>query len=210
MTTRGVAATWILTTALAAACTPGGLPTGEGAADALPTAGTEAAEAGDAMEATEALPTAAAAATDVQDGTYLVDGRSITLVDGLSELETAPGAASKLVTRYFGNGVELDLDGDGALDQAFLLQQEGGGSGTFFYVVAAMGTAEGYRGTNAIFLGDRIAPQSTHPAGDDPSQFIVNYADRNPGEPMSARPSVGVSRRFAVRGGELVEVGAGE
>lgn len=209
---------WILTAGLAAvACAPGDQPAGEGAMDTQPAAGTEAADA--VPTAAQEAPTAAreapateaagaaevGAAADVEDGTYLVDGRSITLVDGLSEIETAPGSASRLVTRYFGNAVDLDLDGDGRMDRAFLLQQEGGGSGTFFYVVAAMGTAEGYTGTDAVLLGDRIAPQSTELAADDPAAFVVNYADRNPGEAMSARPSVGVSKRFKLRDGALVE-----
>ena len=111
------------------------------------------------------------------------------------------------MTTYFGNEVELDLNGDGQPDVAFLLTQSGGGSGTFFYAAVALTTADGYQGTNAIFLGDRIAPQSTTVDPRNPAQFVVNYADRRASDPMSAQPSVGVSRTFRVDGGTLVEVG---
>lgn len=143
---------------------------------------------------------------NLKNGTYLIDGQSITLVNGVAETELAPGSASKQVTRYFGNAVNIDLNSDGLMDSAFLLQQETGGSGTFYFVVAALNTENGCLGTNAIFLGDRIAPQSTIVDPNNSSQFIVNYADRNPGEPMSAQPTVGVSKTFKLENGSLVEV----
>jgi hypothetical protein len=46
------------------------------------------------------------------------------------------------------------------------------------------------------FSGDRIAPQTTeyHGFSGLPGGYIiVNYADRNPGEAMTTRPSVGKS-----------------
>ena len=60
--------------------------------------------------------------TDPQNATYLVDGDAITLANGVSEVEAAPGSSMKKVTRYFGNAVEIDLNGDGAMDSAFLLE----------------------------------------------------------------------------------------
>jgi putative hemolysin len=136
-----------------------------------------------------------------KDATYQIEGNPVTLVNGLSEVEAAPGSASKTVTRYFGNEATGDLDGDGQPDVAFLLTQESGGSGTFFYVVAALQTEGGYVGTNAILLGDRIAPQSTTIQD---GTIVVNYAERKPGEPFTAAPSVGVSKYFKVVDGNLV------
>jgi hypothetical protein len=136
----------------------------------------------------------------------LIDGREVTLVNGTAETEAAPGSATKVTTKYFGNAVEVDLNSDGLMDSGFLLTQDGGGSGTFFYVAAALQQSGGYQGTNAIFIGDRIAPQSTNVDPNSPAQFIVNYADRKPDEPMSAQPSVAVSKTFKLDGGSLVEV----
>ncbi|RJQ36327.1 hypothetical protein C4552_03505 [Candidatus Parcubacteria bacterium] len=133
-------------------------------------------------------------AASEKDATYVIEGRVITLANGISELEAAPGSASKIVTRYFGNEVRKDLNGDGREDVAFLLTQETGGSGTFFYVVAALNTETGYVGSQAFLLGDRIAPQTIESGPGN--TIVVNYADRQPGEPMTARPSVGKSARL--------------
>jgi hypothetical protein len=75
------------------------------------------------------------------------------------------------------------------------LSQNTGGSGTFFYAVGAIITDDGYVGTDGYLLGDRIAPQTINPSPNPRHKdvVVVNYADRAPGEPMSAQPSVGKS-----------------
>jgi hypothetical protein len=152
-------------------------------------------------------PAATTASRDPRNATYAINGQPVTLVNGAAEEPAAPGSAEKIVTRYFGNAAEVDLNDDGRMDSAFLLTQITGGSGTFFYVAAALQNPAGtYQGTNAIFLGDRIAPQSTNIDPNNPAQFIVNYADRAPGEPMSAQPTQGVSKTFKFDNGTLVEV----
>lgn len=130
-------------------------------------------------------------AVDAKNAAYLINGRLTVLRNGVSEVEAAPGSASKIVTRYFGNAVKHDFDGDGREDVTFLLTQETGGSGTFFYVVAALNTVHGYVGSEALFLGDRIAPQTTEMGKGN--VIVVNYAERKPGEPFTAQPSVGKS-----------------
>lgn len=149
-------------------------------------------------------PTAVAtsAAAGYRDATYEVAGKLVTLTNGLSEVEAAPGSASKVVTRIFGNDASGDLNGDGQVDIGFLLTQSSGGSGTFFYAVVALRTANGWTGTNAVLLGDRVAPQ---PSQVRDGVLIVNYAERKAGEPMTERPSVGVSRYLRVVSGKLVE-----
>lgn len=129
-----------------------------------------------------------------KDATYIIEGKPITLINGLAEMSIA-GSNSKVVTRYFGNELKTDLNGDGREDVAFILTQEGGGSGTFYYAVAALNTTDGYIGSDGYLLGDRIAPQSTNLSTDPIHKFVVvfNYADRKPGEPMTAQPSVGKS-----------------
>jgi len=137
-----------------------------------------------------------------RDSTYLIEGKQITLVNGYSEVEVTPGSSSKIITKYFGNEAIGDLNGDGMPDVAFLLTQEQGGSGTFYYLVAAIKTSSGYQGTSGVLLGDRIAPQNTTINN---AEILVSYAERKPGEPMTAEPSVGVSRYFKFENGELVE-----
>lgn len=130
-----------------------------------------------------------------KDISYSIDGKSVQLQDGYAETEAAPGSASKIVTRYFGNELKTDLNGDGREDVVFLLTQSGGGSGTFYYAVAALATENGYVGSDGYLLGDRIAPQTINvsPNPKHKQVIVVNYADRAIGEPMTARPSVGKS-----------------
>lgn len=132
-----------------------------------------------------------------KNSTYVIEGQSVSLVDGVAVTEIAPGSASKLTTRYFGNEAHGDLNGDGTDDVVFLLTQDGGGSGTFYYAVAALSLSTGFVGTNAVLLGDRIAPQTTEIAN---GSATVNYADRKDGESMTTSPSVGVSKRLRVTG----------
>ena len=132
------------------------------------------------------------------DGTYLINGEKITLKNGISEAEAAPGSASKIITRYFGNDVKHDLNDDGRTDSAFIITQETGGSGLFYYVVARLNTKNGPLGSDGVFLGDRISPQSTEIDEGKTTQgtnrqnvIVVNYAVRASGEPFTTPPSIG-------------------
>jgi hypothetical protein len=135
------------------------------------------------------------AVQDYQDASYIIDGQIVELSNGKAETPAAPGSASMITTRYFGNEVVTDLNQDGRDDVAFILTQETGGSGIFYYAVAALNTPEGYIGSDGYFLGDRIAPQNTTVSTNPRHVGVVvfNYADRMPGEPMTAQPSRGVS-----------------
>lgn len=129
--------------------------------------------------------------SDYKDAEYVIDGTRIKLENGVSEIEEVSESKSKIITQYFGNEVKKDLNDDDREDVVFLLTQNSGGSGTFFYVVAALNTENGYVGSNAILLGDRIAPQATESG--EGKTVIVNYMDRAPEEPFTIQPSVGKS-----------------
>lgn len=132
---------------------------------------------------------------DYKNAEYVIKGERVRLRNGIAETELMPGGASKVVTRYFGNELKTDLNNDGREDMVFIVTQETGGSGTFFYVVAALSTDHGYIGSDGYFLGDRIAPQSIDisPNPRHKNVLVVNYADRAPQEPMTAKPSIGKS-----------------
>lgn len=85
-----------------------------------------------------------------------------------------------------------------------MLTSQPGGSGTFFYV-AVIGKnkkSQRFGATNA----DRIAPQNIEFREFRGGNILANCADRKPGEPMTAQPSVGVTRVFKLSDGTLVEV----
>lgn len=155
----------------------------------------------------------ATAGKDEKNAEYVIGGKRVQLVDGVYEEEAAPGSASKIITQYFGNGLVTDLNADGKDDQVFLITQDTGGSGTFFYVVAALQTDRGYVGSEALLLGDRISPQQTRL--NDDNNIEVTFADRKPGEHFGVPTSVGKSLvlKFdpvAMQFGEVVENFEGE
>jgi heat shock protein HslJ len=153
------------------------------------------------------------ASADHRNAEYQIEDRRVTLVDGRAEAPAAPGSATMLVTSYFGNEARADLNGDGRDDVVFVLTQELGGSGTFYYVVAALAENDRYVGSRGLLLGDRIAPQSVEI--DSNGIITVSYADRAPGESFTTPPSVGKSIRLkldaeSLQFGEVAQDFAGE
>ena len=128
-------------------------------------------------------------AFDGKNSSFIIDGKQVTLVNGMATSTVADSGAA-IITRYFGNEAVGDLNGDGLEDVAFLVSQETRGSGIFYYIITAINNGNGYKLTNAFFIGDRIAPQSTR-IFSSARELHVYFAERNPGESMTTQPSVG-------------------
>jgi hypothetical protein len=147
-------------------------------------------------EATVSTSTAAVQTpvTEPVDGykntSYQIEGKVVTLIHGAAETSSAPGSTSVNLTNYFGNEVRTDLNGDGKEDVVFLLTHQTGGTGVFYYVVAALKTDAGYKGSEALFIGDRIAPQTTEVKD---GIITINYADRKAGASFAEPPTEGKS-----------------
>lgn len=141
---------------------------------------------------------------DPRNTTYRIEGRDVQLRSGVAETPAAPGSAAKVKTEIIGAPAHGDLDGDRVDDAALFLAHETGGSGTFYYVAAALRAGDLYRGTNAIFLGDRVKPGTLEIRD---RVLVVEYTDRLPGESFSVAPSEEVTVHLALRGGELVVAG---
>ena len=139
---------------------------------------------------------------DPKNSTYQIEQILITLTDGKYEKETVPGSASKISVFMFGEPIKGDLNKDGKEDAGVILVYNSGGSGTFYYATVALNDGDKYNGTNAILLGDRIAPQTKEIKN---GEFIVNYAERKPTDSMTVQPSIGVSKYLIIENGKLVE-----
>lgn len=138
---------------------------------------------------------------DPSSATFTFDNEPVTLSDGQAEVtDSAVGLVTE--TELQSERGYGDLNGDGKDDVVVFLTQSGGGSGTFVYAAAYVSGPVGYKGTNAIFLGDRIAPQS---ASISNKTATVNYLDRKDDEPFAAEPTVSVSQQFVYKNSELVE-----
>ena len=144
---------------------------------------------------------------DSLNATYTIEGEPITLINGKAEKEIAIGSASKIEVMAWGQPAAGDLNADQSNDAALILTYSVGGSGTFYYVAATLKDPQSgvATGTNAILLGDRIAPQNIS-VGD--GKIVVNYADRKSNEPMSVSPSIGITRTFEIQGTALAEITA--
>ena len=141
------------------------------------------------------------------DATYRINDEEVTLADGVATRDAAPGSAAKVITSVFGTPIHGDLNGDGAPDAAVLLTQDGGGSGTFYYAAAALKDGDGYLGTNAVLLGDRIAPPTLEMRY---GMLIARYAAHGPDEPFTATATVAVSKYVTLSGATLTDAGSFE
>jgi len=142
------------------------------------------------------------ATVDPLNATYTIDGAPVTLVQGKAQQPAAPGLAENITTQVFGQPTYGDMNGDGIADAAVMLVQDGAGSGTFYYAAVAVEANGSTTGTNAILLGDRIAPDTMQIAN---GILTVNYADRKLTDPMSTPPSIGVSKYLVVANGVLYD-----
>ena len=139
------------------------------------------------------------------NATYFIGNDAVPLVAGKAVRQAAPGSAERIETRFFSEPEWGDLDGDGEDDAAMVLLHRAGGSGSFFYVAAAIWQGEVFQGTNAVLLGDRIAPGSVQIRN---GVVIVEYADRQAAEPMATAPSMVRTKYLTLRAGKLLQVPA--
>jgi hypothetical protein len=142
-------------------------------------------------------------APDLLNATYWIAGRAVVLTDGRCETPAAPGSAMKTTTVVWGQPVFGDLNADGDQDAILVLVYNPGGSGTFYYVAAAINVNGRYLGTRAIRLGDRIAPMDI---GIRNGMAEVRYTDRPPEAPMSTNPSVDKTAVLSLKNDQLFEV----
>ncbi len=161
---------------------------------------------GESAPATSIAPTqagagaGAGAAASPESASYRIGDHVIALKDGKHDEPAAPGSTARSTTTVWGKPVGADLDGDGDQDAVVIIASEPGGSGTFYYVAVAELDGGAYTGSAGVLLGDRIAPQRVTIAD---GVVTVDYAERRPGEPMSAPPSIAASKRFVYRNGVL-------
>lgn len=149
-------------------------------------------------------PAALQLAADPLAASYEIDGKPVTLVDGLAEWAATPGSASRVQTRILGDPVEGDLDGDGVDDAVSWLLRQTGGTGSFYYLAAATNHAGGYQGSSAVLLGDRIAPAELTISN---GVVRAGYRDRKPNEAMATRPAIRKTAYFTFENSGLAPVG---
>ena len=139
---------------------------------------------------------------DPSRATFIIDDEPVTLSNGHSEEPVAPNSSLVEETSLLDEMAYGDVNGDGREDTVVFLVRSGGGSGTFIYVAALVSGPITYKGSNAIFIGDRVSPQSIAVSR---GVITVKYLDREADEPLAAEPSVERTVEFVYSDGELVD-----
>lgn len=135
------------------------------------------------------------------NATFSFDDGSVTLTNGTGEKEDEETGFKETVEILEERAIG-DLNADGKNDAVLLLARSGGGSGVFIYAAAYISGPVNYKGTNAIFLGDRISPQSITIAN---GIATVRFLDRNPDEAFAAEPTMPKDEQFVYRDGAFRE-----
>lgn len=140
---------------------------------------------------------------DPSNATFTFEDGQITLSGGTA---TKNIEGSSLLTEEISLWGELitygDINDDKRSDTAVIITRSGGVSGFFIYVAPFLSTSGSYKGGNAVFLGDRIAPRDI---SIDDGVITVEYLDRAEGEPLAADATVPTTKQFVIRSGMLVE-----
>ena len=139
---------------------------------------------------------AAARGIDPLNHSYLIEKEKITLQDGHAK-EAIPGTTALIISEIIRRPVYADLTGDGIKEAVSIVMQHTGGTGTFYYLVAAVSDQL----VESYFLGDRINIVSLKVLKDT---ITVLYLDRSGTQPMAMKPSVRSSKDFKLIDNRLV------
>jgi len=128
-----------------------------------------------------------------------VPGDKVLLTDGKFE-----DTANNISVELRGPQATGDLNGDGATDAAVTLVASTGGSGVFSVLSAVLNVDGQAKPVDSAFLGDRIRVQRI---SINDGVITVRYLDRRFDQPMSARPTIPVVQRYALKDDKLVATG---
>ena len=133
---------------------------------------------------------------DPYNHSYLIEKEKVTLRNGHAR-EKIPGTTALIITEIIRRPVYADLTADGKNEAVSVVMQHTGGSGTFYYLVAA----DSDQLIESFFLGDRINIVSLKVLK---GTITVQYLDRSATQPMAMKPSVRSSKDFKLIDNRLV------
>lgn len=138
-----------------------------------------------------------------EDASYRIDDTEVQLEGGVYTAPVENSSAIRTV-RLVGNPAYGPLTEAQENDAAVVLVDEPGGSGTMYYLAAALKDSSGYLGTNAVFLGDRVVIQDVRV---DRGIVSVRYLVHGEDEPLAASGTLERQEYFRVSGSGLERVG---
>ncbi|MEK7194155.1 MAG: hypothetical protein AAB660_00505 [Patescibacteria group bacterium] len=141
---------------------------------------------------------------DATNATFIFEDGSIKLKNGKANTNIA-GSSISVDTNLIEEPIAYaDINGDGKNDTIVILSQDGGGSGIFVYLAAYVSGNVEYKGSNAVFIGDRVSPKSIT-AGKD-GIITFEYLDRNENDPMASEPTILKKTTFVWKNRILEEI----
>jgi len=166
-------------------------------------------------------------AKDAPSETYHLDGRTVTLTNGIFQepydawlsrprnpydppkekaayLPSEPMAPGKVATvRLTDKDLVGPVSSEGMPGEAVVFTFTAGGESTYYYVTLRRTNGKWHGATtNSILLGDRISVEAIRIEG---GKLLVDTLDRRPGESFTTAPSVRITRTFVDAGGRLDE-----
>jgi hypothetical protein len=153
------------------------------------------------VEDVELMP--ATSKPDPSNATFVFEDGEVELQGGQAVTNLIPDSAISTETSLVGEPVYGDINGDKKNDAIVLLAQNSGGSGVFVYIGAYVSGNVAYKGSNAVFIGDRVSPQSVTIG--NTGLITLTYLDRKEDEAMAASPTVQRTKTFIWKDGQLEE-----
>lgn len=139
---------------------------------------------------------------DPSSATFYFEDGPVKLNGGRAKSEISADSPIEMETLLTDRSAFRDLNGDGKEDAAVILTQTGTGAGIFTYVAAFLSGPVNHRGSNAIFLGDRIDIREISIQG---NKIKVSFMARSADESLAAEPTVLTEKTVFYRNGELHE-----
>jgi hypothetical protein len=143
-------------------------------------------------------PLTRAALREARYATEFSDSGSVRLVHGEYRL-AAPGSADEVSVSLADSMAFGDFDGDGDIDAGAVLIGSGGGSGTFYHLVAVLNDRGTPRHVASVLLGDRIKLQRVTMHRDT---FTVSLIRHGPDDPQCC-PTQAAVEHFVLQGSTL-------
>lgn len=139
---------------------------------------------------------------DARNASFLFEDGEVTLKNGRNDGDDSSFIPTE--TYLTGEPAYGDINSDKKNDTVVLLVQNSGGSGVFVYIAGYVSGNVAYKGSNAVFVGDRISP--TQVTIDDKGVIKLSYLDRAPNDPMSETPTIPKTKSFKYSAGTLEEI----
>jgi hypothetical protein len=85
---------------------------------------------------------------------------ALPIIEPTTFVASAIKSVSREPKQYFGMEARGDINRDGKDDVAFIIHRDDTDRGTLYYVSSSLNTEKGMSGTNLLFLGDKVIPDT--------------------------------------------------